>query len=358
MKCRKFSLVLSLTTNALALCLCAAPRSARADDAPPSDNVTKARALFSEGRKLVQDGNYEQACPKFAESLRLNDGIGTQFNLADCWEHIGRTASAQSLFLGAAASAHAAGQAEREQVAKARADALEPRLLHLLIDVRAADPELTIHRNQVEVKRDSWNAAVPVDPGMYAIEASAPGKKTWAARVSVPANASEAISVTVPPLEDAAAACEKAAPVEAVSAIPPKNLEQKPVSAPPLSDGDSRSTRRTAYSLALGGFGVAALGVGTVLALEYKSKNDDARAICPSGFGCSSADIDRHSGLVSDAKTFRTWSFVGFGLGGAAVVGAAVLYFAPSSSQRASGFSAAPFVTADGSWGAVASGKF
>jgi len=153
----------------------------------------------------VQDGNYQQACGKFEQSLRLNVGIGTQFNLADCWEHIGRTASARSLFLGAAASAHAAGQSEREQVAKARADALEPRLLRLVIDVRATDPELIVRRNQVAVTREAWGTATPVDPGSYLIEASAPGKKAWSSRVTVPVTASDAVSVIVPVLEDAAA---------------------------------------------------------------------------------------------------------------------------------------------------------
>ncbi len=334
------------------------PSLARADDAAPADNVSKARELFSEARQLVQAGNYAQACGKFEESLKLNDGIGTQFNLADCWEHVGRTASARSLFLGAAASAHALGQAEREQVAKARATALEPRLLRLVIDVRATDAELLIRRNQVPIERDSWSTATAVDPGAYLIEATAPGKKTWSARVTVPATATETVSVTVPPLEDAASLCEPK------SAAPDALSERKPLTAqtpeaPPAHEPALRSTRRTAYALSLTGLGIASLGIGTVLSVEYQSKNDDAKAICPSSVGCSASDIDNHSGLVSDAKTFRTWSFVGFGVGGAALVGAAVLYFAPASSgERASSFTAAPFVAGNGTWGAVASGKF
>ena len=50
--------------------------------------------LFAEGGKLVADGDHTAACPKFEESFHLDPGIGTGFNLADCWEHIGRTASA------------------------------------------------------------------------------------------------------------------------------------------------------------------------------------------------------------------------------------------------------------------------
>src|SRR6266545_6749182 len=81
-----------------------------------------ARALFLEGRKLVDEGNYADACPKFEESLRLDPGTGTSFNLADCFEHVGRTASAWARFLDVAAASKAADQADRERVARARAE--------------------------------------------------------------------------------------------------------------------------------------------------------------------------------------------------------------------------------------------
>jgi hypothetical protein len=351
-------------------------RVASAEDAPQSDNVLKAQALFAEGRKLVQSGNYQQACGKFEQSLRFNVGIGTQFNLADCWEHVGRIASARAVFLGAAATAHAAGQNEREQVAKARADGLEPRLLRLVIDVRATDPKLVIRRNQVLVEHDAWNSATPVDPGVYLIEATAPGKRAWSARVTVPFNATEAVSVTVPPLESSAAACAPkgaevvALPSEPAPIVPetepgsdapkPSQLAADADKPAPLTDDPPppRSARRTAYALSLGGFGVASLVVGAALAAEYKAKNDDAKLICPSSAGCSAYQIKAHGDFVSDAKAFRAGSFVGFGVGAAALVGAAVVYFAPSSPAQRYGFVAAPFVASDGSWGAAASGRF
>src|SRR5258708_37292521 len=57
-----------------------------------------ARTLFDEGRKLLADGKYDAACPKLEESQRLDPGMGTLVNLAECWEHIGRTALAWARF--------------------------------------------------------------------------------------------------------------------------------------------------------------------------------------------------------------------------------------------------------------------
>src|SRR5260221_11014313 len=67
-----------------------------------------ARTLFDEGRKLLADGKYDAACPKLEESQRLDPGTGTLFNLADCWEQIGRTASAWARFLEGARPAPSA----------------------------------------------------------------------------------------------------------------------------------------------------------------------------------------------------------------------------------------------------------
>jgi hypothetical protein len=216
-----------------------------------------------------------------------------------------------------------------------------------------------VRRDQALVERWNWGSATPIDPGAYVVQASAPGKKTWSVRVNVPATATQTVSLTIPPLEDATAQCEPSAE----SAEPSQEPRTQPVhekARPPLTnEAAPQSARRTGYALALVGLGVASAGAGTILGLEYKSKNDDAKTICPAGSGCSGADIDGHAQLVSDAKTFRTWSFVGFGVGGAALIGAAVLYFAPKSNSSAtSGWLAAPFVSQDGAWGATALGHF
>src|SRR5215218_5450162 len=93
----------------VALVLC--PASAHAD---PAVEKAAAEALFQQGKALVAERRFAEACPKFAESLRLDPGVGTLLYLADCQEKAGKTASAWARFLEAAAAAKAAGQADRE----------------------------------------------------------------------------------------------------------------------------------------------------------------------------------------------------------------------------------------------------
>src|ERR1041384_3277172 len=110
--------------GAITCLLCAGRWSAPARAADTDE--ASARVLFVEARRLAAAGDYAGACPKFEDSFRLNPGIGTNFNLADCLDHAGRIASAWARSLDVAAATKLAGQPEREQVARQRAAALEP----------------------------------------------------------------------------------------------------------------------------------------------------------------------------------------------------------------------------------------
>ena len=76
-----------ISAGILCCALSATPAAAQSSDS------AAARALFTEGRTLMEAERFDEACPKLEESLRLDQGIGTQFNLAHCWEKQGRTAS-------------------------------------------------------------------------------------------------------------------------------------------------------------------------------------------------------------------------------------------------------------------------
>src|SRR5262245_34306285 len=99
----------------LPLALLFVPAPVRAQQRDPA----AAQALFDEALKLMKKGRHAEACPKLTESQRLDPGVGTQFHLADCFENVGRVASAWALFLEVESVAKASSQPDREKVAAA-----------------------------------------------------------------------------------------------------------------------------------------------------------------------------------------------------------------------------------------------
>src|SRR5271154_3787145 len=69
------------------------PATAAADEPSPANTVL-AETLFREGKELMAAKQFDAACPKLAESNRLDPGIGTLLALALCHEGEGRIASA------------------------------------------------------------------------------------------------------------------------------------------------------------------------------------------------------------------------------------------------------------------------
>ncbi|CAN94676.1 putative membrane protein [Sorangium cellulosum So ce56] len=209
-------------------------RDARADTAA-------AQALFDAAKQLMAQGKYADACPKLEESQRLDPGIGTQFNLAACYEQLGRTASAWSMFLEVAGASRAAGQLEREKVARQRAAALEPRLIRLTITAPADSPaDLQVKRDGALVGRAQWGTPVPVDPGKHTVEASAAGRAPFARSMELTrAGASETLAI--PPLPAGAPA--------GAAALPPSG-PAAPAGAAALPPGGPGAPRASGAPLA------------------------------------------------------------------------------------------------------------
>jgi hypothetical protein len=149
------------------------------------DSKAEAQALFDEGRNLVEHRQFQEACPKFAESQRLDPGIGTELWLADCYENNGQVASAWASFKEAAATA-ALVHDKRETVARDRATALETKIPRLMIVVSdtAAVQGLEVRRDGVIMASTAWGFALPVDPGVHTIAATSLGRQPSRSRVA------------------------------------------------------------------------------------------------------------------------------------------------------------------------------
>jgi serine/threonine-protein kinase len=288
------------------LARCAPAQAQTAQDKAAAD------VLFRDGKRLMQDGKYAEACPKFAESVRLDAGIGAMLWLADCYERNGQTASAWAEFREAEQVARSAKD-KRESVAHGRAEKLTPLLSKMTIVVPpdADTAGLEVRRDGTEIKKPLWGTPVPVDPGQHTIAASAPSKKAWETRVQVPAEKGAAVSVKVPPLDPDDGSATGGSPTPS---------SDKPGGAR-SNDG---STQRIA-GLAVAGAGVVALAIGTMFGLNAKSKLDDSNSDnhCRDGNHCDAVGVQ----LRSDSKDAALVSTIAFGVGIAAVGGGAALYF-------------------------------
>jgi hypothetical protein len=265
-------------------------------------DVARAETLFQAGRQLMREGRYAEACPQLEESQKLDPAPGTRLNLADCWEHTGRTASAQREFLALAQSSERSGETERAAIARERAKQLENRLtkLTLLVPKEARVPGLTLLCNAVAVDEADWDHAQAVDPGHFVIEARAPGRRSYKNDFSLPGDAAvHTLSIPVL-LPDAA----------------------------PASSSSGAGTASRAQWLQRGGLGLAGLGVvgialGSVFGVRavslYHRSQDE---------GCDARDVCTPRALETRRSAVQSGnvSTVSFVAGGLLLAGGAGLY--------------------------------
>lgn len=294
----------------VAALLCALPLASAAERAEAqTTDATAAQALFDQARGLFAQGRYDEACPKFEESQRLDPGSGTLINLARCYEQLGRHASAWNKYLEAAAAASATGNTRREKEARERAETLRPSLSTLTVDVSAEGkqvPGLEVRRDGSSVGAPQWGVPIPADVGEHTIVATAPGHEEWRRVVRVEGPA-KSVSVAVPALTPSTAA-----PAAAVEVVP----------EPELAPRRGLGTQRV-LALIAGGVGVVGIGAGTVFGLKSKAKHDDAEQYCD-GADCSDP---RGVSAGEDAYAAGTLSTVFMVVGGVALAGGAVLWF-------------------------------
>ena len=279
-----------------------------------------AQALFDEGKRLMTAGALAEACPKFAESQKLDPGAGTLLNLAACYERNGQTASAWATYTDAAIAAERGNRADWATKARQKAAALQPKLskLSILVPHTSEVAGLEVKRDGAVIGAGEWALPIPVDPGPHVVEASAPSRKKWTTTVQV-GTSKDQVAVSVPSLEDA----EVPAPVAASTTAP------NPTSAPPAEPERSNGSTQRVLGLGLVGAGVVGVAIGGLFGLNAKSKNDDAKAFCNGDESrCSAPGV----AAVNDAKSSATISTVAFLAGGAALIGGAALFLtAPKS---------------------------
>ena len=241
---------------ACALLLPALSRSAQAQ----AENQAAARALFEEGRQLMKAGQHAAACPKLEAASRLYSSAGILLNLGDCYESIGRTASAWTVFGEASSVAKRTSRPDDAEEAIRRQNALQPALARLVIHVPHPMPGLTVNRGGDALAPAAWGAALPVDPGPVVISAEASGFNPW--NTSVVATAKRTVAVEVPALEAVESAAVRAPVPVALSPMIPERDPPPPERSHALG------------GWLIGGGVAVGLAGGTLMWLESRKASD------------------------------------------------------------------------------------
>jgi hypothetical protein len=289
-----------------------APVVARAD----GDAVT-AEALFREGRRAADAGNYAVACPRFAESYRLDPEPGTLLNLGDCEENRGQLTRAWQHFRRLYDELPQAD--ERRPIADARARALELRLPKLRIMLLTLSARVI--RDDAMLGGASLGVSLPVDPGHHVVVVTSPGRRDKRYQVALIEGDDKVILVS------------------AGEPLPtPEGPRALVVESPPLvvhaehRAPSNKGLHRDATFVSAG-LGIACVVTGSVFGVVAFTGLASANAQC-NGVVCSSP------GAVSqyrEAQSFALATDVTIGVGIALIATAVVLAITAPSNHRAVG---------------------
>lgn len=305
-----------------------------------TENEQAAQAAYDEALKLMKSKRYAEACAHLARSQDLDPAMGTQFRLAECYEKLGRLASAYDQYMSVAEAASAGKQAQRESVARSRAQALEPKIARLTIDIPPSVASLSgveVRRDGLLVDKPSWGRTMTIDLGDHVVTVQAPGKLPFERKFL--ADASTKLVISVAALGD--------------------------------KKGPRPEPRNKIPAFVMGGVGAVGVGLGITFVLQRASQITEAeklsdkiigesgncRADGPAAFTTKCATLLK---MAQQGDRFGTLSIVGFTVGGAALIGAGVYLLWPEPKPRDEAgktWHVVPVFGA-GSAGFVASGAF
>jgi len=258
----------------------------------------EAERLFREARAAVKDKDYATACPKFAESQRLEPAPGTLMNLAECEEHLGKIVHARDDY--ALAATGFPRDDPRRAFALQHAAELEEKFAHLIVRLADGVPaDIVVRRDNIVVERAAMGVEVDADPGETVIIVTASQHLDRKYVLHLEEHARGDITVDAGDL----------APIKTKTVVveKPRSVWQRPT------------------GLVVGGVGVAALGVGVVTGVLAIARANTVKAHCSGGF-CDPTGYDAASegkilspvstalviaggALVAIGATLVIWSF-------------------------------------------------
>ena len=278
--------------------------SARPAAAQSRADAERAEKLFTEASALAAAGRYAEACPRFKQSQRLDSGLGTQFNLALCFEKLGELGSAWMNYRGVARLAHQTGKRDREDAALQKMEQLKRRVSRLVIT--AHDPDTTVKVDGEPIDHDAWSFFA-VDAGDHMVEGTAPAKRTWRKLVTFERATGDGQ--------------EKQVAIPALVAITPETRV--------VTVTQETSNPRRTLGFVIGGVGLVGLGAGLVTGIILLNEKSIAEDRCQPRCADQGA-----RDAISTGKTLAPINVIAWGVGIAGVgIGGLLLLTSGSGSS-------------------------
>lgn len=306
-----FALLKGLRVVVATAALCAVARGAYADGSQ------EAERLFREGVRLRDAGDFNAACPKFADSFAIDPAPGTLVNLGDCEVRIGKIVSAAGHYKLAAAG-FPKGDKRREMVAQKAAD-LEPKFAHLTIRLAPTVPaSARITRAGATFDRSEVGVSVAVDPGKLAVVVSASERKDAVYDMTLAETEARDLTVDV------------GAPLDTKVVSTVKIVDR------PVTTGVSPVR---AAGFVVGGIGLVGVGLGAVTGILAMGKASIVKEHCnTTTYECDADGVD----AARAGEILAPLSTVAFIAGGVLLAGGVVMILAGGKKKEAATVSFVP----------------
>lgn len=281
-----------------------------------ADNKSKADQLFKQGKKLMGEKKYSEACDAFEQSFKLDPGIGGEMNIARCYEEWGKLGRAYKAYQKAEQMALDAKD-DRAPKIEVFVKNLEPNVPKLTLRLKAGEPkdvQATLDGERLDPKL--IGAAIYLDPGPHTIEYKTESGETKKKVIPVERGGNPEITIEAGPVEVAKPDGGHGDDHKVVD-----NKHDEP-ERPRTTPEPGRNMRIA--GLVVGGVGVVAIGVSSYMTLSARSKYNDALAkYC--GNMTNNCD-DTGLTLTHDARHEANVATFVFIAGAAAVGGGVALY--------------------------------
>ena len=330
--------------------------SARADSA--------ADAFFEQGKKHLAKKEYAKACAAFEDSFKADPAIGTQANIALCYEKWGKWPEAFRAYSKAARMARDAND-DRFSKLRTHSERAGRKIARLAVRIPPdADPRATFMLDGKHVDRAMFSEELVLEPGKHWVEARV-GQQVASKEIELEAGDRELVQLEVArsgsklveapkakveapkakaePPPKAKVEPPKQEPVKAIESVKPAKPSEPAVEPEPKLEAVPQPAEQAAQieatpprkrgrfigGIALTGAGAAAIGISSYIALGAKSDYNAVEAMCPGGM-CTTPEA--HATTSEARATARKMTYV-FG-GGIALVGVGVYLLVTSRGNK------------------------